>query len=42
MGMTTAMRLGFYEVVHRFWNTDRADSKLAARDFRAALDRNRS
>jgi glucose/mannose transport system substrate-binding protein len=41
MGMSSAMRLGFYEVVHRFWNTDAADPKTAARDFRAAIDRNR-
>jgi glucose/mannose transport system substrate-binding protein len=41
MGMTTSMRLGFYDVVHRFWNTDDADPKSAARDFRAAIDRNR-
>lgn len=41
MGMTSSMRLGFYEIVHRFWNTDGADPKAAARDFRAALDRNR-
>lgn len=41
MGMTSAMRLGFYEVVHRFWNTDGIDPKVAARDFRAAIDRNR-
>ncbi len=42
MGMTTAMRLGFYEVVHRFWNTDGADPRAAARDVRAAIDRNRA
>ncbi len=41
MGMTSGMRLGFYDVVHRFWNTDGADPKVAARDFRAAIDRNR-
>lgn len=41
MGMTTAMRLSFYEVVHRFWNTDGADPNAAARDIRAAIDRNR-
>lgn len=42
MGMTTAMRLGFYEVVHRFWNTEGSDPKAAARDLRAAIDRNRA
>ena len=41
MGMTTAMRLGFYEVVHRFWNADGSDPRVAARDLRAAIDRNR-
>lgn len=41
MGMTTAMRLGFYEVVHRFWNTDGSDPRVAARELRAAIDRNR-
>lgn len=40
MGMTTAMRLGFYEVVHRFWNAG-GDPRVAARDIRAAIDRNR-
>ena len=42
MGMTTAMRLAFYDVVHRFWNTDGADPKSAARDLRVAIEQNRA
>jgi glucose/mannose transport system substrate-binding protein len=41
MGMTTAMRLAMYDVVHGFWNTDKADPKAAARDLRIAIERNR-
>ena len=41
MGMTTAMRLAFYDVIHRFWNTDGADPKTAARDLRVAIEKNR-
>jgi glucose/mannose transport system substrate-binding protein len=41
MGMTTAMRLAFYDVVHRFWNTDDADPRAAARNLRIAIERNR-
>ena len=42
MGMTTAMRLAYYDVVHRFWHSDGADPKAAARDLRIAIERNRS
>ena len=42
MGMTTAMRQAMYDVVHRFWNTDGADPKQAARDLRIAIERTRS
>lgn len=41
LGMTTAMRLAFYDVVHRFWNTDNADPQAAARSLRVAIERNR-
>jgi glucose/mannose transport system substrate-binding protein len=41
MGMTTSMRQAMYDVVHRFWNTDDADPKLAARDLRIAIERTR-
>ncbi len=41
MGMTTAMRQAMYDVVHRFWNTDDADPKAAARDLRIAIERTR-
>ena len=41
MGMTTAMRQAMYDVVHRFWSTEAADPKQAARDLRAAIERTR-
>ena len=41
VGMTTAMRTAFYDVVHRFWNTDGADPGSAADDLRAAVARTR-
>jgi glucose/mannose transport system substrate-binding protein len=41
MAMTTAMRAAFYDVLHRFWNTDNADPSAAARDMRIAIERNR-
>ena len=40
MGMTTAMRLAFYDVIHRFWNTEGADPRAAARDLRVAIEKN--
>ena len=42
MGMTTAMRQAMYDVVHRFWSTDGADPKAAARDLRVAIERTKS
>jgi glucose/mannose transport system substrate-binding protein len=42
LGMTTAMRGAFYDVIHRFWFADDANPKVAARDLRIAIERNRA